>query len=157
MAESTVLRVGDPAPHFRLPSAAGPLVALADHRGRRPVLLVFYPFAFSPICTSELDSMRDHAFERVQLIAVSCDPKYALKVFARERGYRFPLLSDFWPHGEVARAFGVFDEPHGMPVRGTFLIDAAGIIRFTEVNDVGDPRDQAGWRAAIAGLGAVTG
>jgi peroxiredoxin len=150
------LRIGDTAPRFRLPSAAGPPVGLADHRGRRPVLLVFYPFAFSPICTSELDGMRDHAFERVQLIAVSCDPKYSLRVFARERGYTFPLLSDFWPHGETARAYGVFDASHGMPVRGTFLIDAAGVVRFSEINEPGDARDQDGWRAAIAALPAAT-
>ncbi len=152
MTPSVPPQVGDPAPAFRLPSADGPTVALADHRGRRPVLLVFYPFAFSRICTSELDGMRDHAFGDVQLLAVSCDPKYSLKAFARERGYRFPLLSDFWPHGEVARAYGVFDDAHGMPVRGTFLVDTGGTVRFREVNEPGDPRDQDGWRAAVAAL-----
>ncbi len=156
MTASAPLQIGDTAPRFRLPSAAGPPVGLADHRGRRPVLLVFYPFAFSPICTSELDAMRDHAFDRVQLIAVSCDPKYSLRVFARERGYQFPLLSDFWPHGEVARSYGVFDEPHGMPVRGTFLVDAAGVIRFSEINEAGDARDQNGWRTAIGELPAAS-
>jgi len=145
-------RVGDPAPRFRLPSAAGPGVGTADFRGRRPVLLVFYPFAFSPLCTSELDTMRDSFFPAVQLIAVSCDPKYSLRIFARERGYAFPLLSDFWPHGEVARAYGVFDEAHGMPVRGTFLLDRSGIIRFSEINEPGDARGQDGWRDAIAAL-----
>lgn len=152
MTAQVAVRVGDPAPPFRLPSAAGPSVALADHRGRRPVLVVFYPFAFSSICTSELDAMRDRDFDTVELLAVSCDPRYSLRAYARERGYRFPLLSDFWPHGEVARTYGVFDEAHGMPVRGTFLVDTGGIVRFAEVNDAGDVRDQNGWRDAIAAL-----
>ena len=152
MTPSAPPQVGDPAPRFRLPSAEGPTVALSDHRGRRPVLLVFYPFAFSRICTSELDGMRDHAVDGVQLLAVSCDPKYSLKAFAREQGYPFPLLSDFWPHGEVSRAYGVFDEAHGMPVRGTFLVDRDGTVRFREVNQPGDARDQDGWRAAVAAL-----
>jgi peroxiredoxin len=135
-----------------LPSAAGPTVGSADFQGHRPVLLVFFPFAFSALCTAELDAMRDCDFDRVQLLAVSCDAKYSLRAFARERGYAFPLLSDFWPHGEVSRDYGVFDEAHGMSVRGTFLIDAAGTVRFREVNEPGDARDQNGWRAAIADL-----
>lgn len=159
MTAPTGPQVGDRAPGFRLPSASGPSVGLADHRGHRPVLVVFYPFAFSPICTSELDDMRDAvshdaAFDRVQLLALSCDPKYSLRVFARERSYPFPLLSDFWPHGEVARAYGVFDTSHGMPLRGTFLVDVAGVVRFREVNEPGDARNQDGWRAAVAALPA---
>jgi peroxiredoxin len=141
------------APVFTLPSGHGSQVSLADYRGRRAVLLVFYPFAFSPICTAELDDIRDHldsfANASVQLLAVSIDTKYTLRMFGKWRGYRFPLLSDFWPHGAVARAYGVFDAERGMAVRGTFLIDEAGQIRFSEVNEPGDVRDQNGWQVAI--------
>ncbi|MBY8853954.1 redoxin domain-containing protein, partial [Saccharothrix sp. MB29] len=62
------------------------------------------------------------------------DTPFSLKAWSAEQGYGFPLLSDFWPHGEVARAYGVFDEKSGMAVRGTFLVDVAGVVRYAEVN-----------------------
>ena len=146
--------VAGPAPDFALPTGQGPVVSLAEYRGRRAILLVFYPFAFSPICTAELDDMRDHlaSFNGVQLLGVSVDTKYSLRMFGKWRGYTFPLLSDFWPHGAVAQAYGVFDAERGMARRGTFLIDDAGLIRFAQVNEPGDVRDQDGWRAAVGHL-----
>jgi peroxiredoxin len=122
------------------------------------VLLVFYPFAFSGICTGELcqlrDEFADYDGKGVQVLGVSIDTPFALKAWAEKEGYQFPLLSDFWPHGEVARAYGVFNEAAGLAVRGTFLIDTAGVVRFAEANAPGDARDQQGWKKAVADLTA---
>lgn len=151
-----MLAVGATAPNFSLGSAQGPTVSLVELLADRAVLLVFYPYAFTTICTAELDEVRDHldSFDTdvVQLVAVSCDTKFALRAFAKWRGYEFALLSDFWPHGETARSYGVFDEGAGMAVRGTFLIDRAGVIRFAEANDPGQARRQDGWREAVNAL-----
>ena len=150
------INVGDAAPEFTLPNADRTPVSLSDFRGSKAVLVVFYPFAYSGICTGELCSVRDDlaAFqnEDVQILAVSTDPAFSLKAYAEKEGYQFPLLSDFWPHGEVAKAYGVFNEKAGMAVRGTFLVDTEGVVRFAEVNQPGEARDQDGWRRAISAL-----
>jgi peroxiredoxin len=121
------------------------------------VVLVFYPFAFSGICTGELCEIRDNLamFEAANatVLAVSVDSKFALRAYAAQEGYAFDLLADFWPHGEVARAYGVFDADSGMAHRGTFIIDEAGIIRYSVVNPRGQARDFQEYRAALAGLG----
>ena len=152
------VEVGATAPDFRLTSADREAVALSDFRGDRAVLLVFYPFAFSRLCTAELCTLRDDLDvfqnERVQVLAISADPVPALKAYADAQGYEFPLLSDFWPHGEVARAYDTFNEPSGMANRGTFLIGGDGVVTFAERNGPGEPRDQAGWKRAIAALPA---
>jgi mycoredoxin-dependent peroxiredoxin len=158
----TPLDVGARAPDFTLKDQNGVDVSLASFRGRKHVLLVFYPFAFSGICTGELHEIRDDlgsfVGDDVQVLAVSCDPIFALRGWADLEGYFFPLLSDFWPHGEVARAFGVFHEPGGMAIRGTFLVDTDGVIRWTLVNPPGEGRDFGGYRAALAELrGEVVG
>jgi mycoredoxin-dependent peroxiredoxin len=150
--------VGTEAPDFTLKDQNNQDVTLSSFRGERDVLIVFYPFAFSGICTGELCAVRDDLGEfqndEVQILAVSVDHVFALKAWSQAQGFDFPLLSDFWPHGEVARAYGVFHEPRGMAVRGTFLVDRAGIVRFAEVNGPGEARDQAGWRTALAALAA---
>ena len=150
------LQVGQPAPEFELTDHTGARVKLSDHRGKRPVALVFYPFAFSGICTGELCEIRDNIsiFEDddVQVLAISCDPVYSLRAFADAEGYSFPLLSDFWPHGEVAKAYGVFGEAAGRAVRGTFLIDKEGAVRWSVVNSPGEARPLAAYREALAGL-----
>src|SRR6187399_723106 len=109
------VEVGTKAPDFTL-----------NDYNKKPVLLVFYPFAFSGICTGELCQLRDEFAEYeaqgVQVLGVSVDTPFSLKVWAEQQGYQFPLLSDFWPHGEVAKAYGVFNSDAGMAVRGTFLI-----------------------------------
>ena len=150
------VEVGSKAPEFTLKNQDGQEVSLSDFRGRQAVLLVFYPFAFSGICTGELCSARDDisAFQNddVQLLGISVDTTWSLKAFASQEGYQFPLLSDFWPHGAVSESYGVFAADLGFAFRGTFLIDAEGIVRFAEHNGPGDARNQQGWKDAIEEL-----
>ena len=152
------VEVGSKAPDFTLNDYNREKVSLASFQGVKNVLLVFYPFAFSGICTGELcqvrDELADYQNDRVQVIGISVDSPFALKAWAAREGYEFPLVSDFWPHGEVAKAFGVFNEASGMANRGTFLIDKEGVVRFTEVNQPGEARDQESWKKAIASLPA---
>ena len=150
--------VGTEAPDFTVRDQNNEEVRLSSFRGERAVLLVFYPFAYSGLCTGELcavrDDLSDFQNDDVQILAISVDHPYALKAWSEAQGFDFPLLSDFWPHGAVAQAYGVFNDAHGMAVRGTFLVDTSGIIRFAEVNGPGEPRDQSGWRKALAALPA---
>jgi len=150
--------VGTEAPDFTVRDQNNQEVTLSSFRGERSVLLVFYPFAYSSLCTGELCAVRDDLgyFQNddVQILAISVDHPFALKSWAENQGFDFPLLSDFWPHGAVARAYGVFNDARGMAVRGTFLVDTSGIVRFAEVNGPGEPRDQSGWRKAVAALAA---
>ena len=154
-APTPVPRPGDPAPEIVLPDTHGTLVSLVGLRGT-PVVLVFFPFAFSSMCTSEAGELRDNLedFEAagVRLLGISCDPKHALRAWAEQEGLGFDLLSDFWPHGAAARSFGVFDDGSGMAVRGSFLIDADGIVRWQVVNAPGHARDIGAYRAALAAL-----
>ena len=149
------LSVGDRAPEFSLPDQDKQVVSLAELRGT-PVLLVFYPFAFSGKCTGELCQLRDelaaYTDAGVKVLAVSTDPVFSLKAYKAAEGFEFPLLSDFWPHGAVAQAYGVFNEKAGMALRGTFLVDAEGAVAFSEVNTIGDAREQSGWKGAVATL-----
>ena len=101
------------------------------------------------------DDLADFQNDDVQILAISTDHPYALKAWSEAQGFDFPLLSDFWPHGEVAQGLrGVHREAAAWPLRGTFLVDKAGIVRFAEVNGPGEPRDQNGWRKAVAALAA---
>jgi peroxiredoxin len=151
------ISVGDTAPEFSLPDQDKQVVTLSGLRGA-PVLVVFYPFAFSGICTGELCQLRDelatYTEAGVQVVAVSTDPTFSLKAFKAAEGYDFPLLSDFWPHGATAQAYGVFNDKAGMALRGTFLVDAEGTVAFAEVNAPGDARAQAGWKDAVGQLAA---
>jgi peroxiredoxin len=151
------ISVGDRAPEFSLPDQDKQVVSLADLRGT-PVLLVFYPFAFSGLCTGELCQLRDelaaYTDAGVRVLAISTDPVFSLKAFKAAEGLDFPLLSDFWPHGEVARAYGVFNDKAGMALRGTFLVDASGTVAFAEVNQPGDVRAQTAWKDAVGALAA---
>jgi peroxiredoxin len=149
------LSVGDRAPEFSLPDQDKQVVSLADLQGT-PVLVVFYPFAFSGICTGELCQLRDelavYTDAGVKVLAISTDPVFSLKAFKEKEGFDFPLLSDFWPHGATAQAYDAFNEKAGMALRGTFLADAEGKIAFAEVNAPGDAREQSGWKDAVAAL-----
>jgi peroxiredoxin len=153
------IATGRPAPDFELSDQHGQTVRLADFAGRRNVLLVFYPLAFSGVCEGELTALRDGADDfraaDVQLLAVSVDSMFAHRVWADREGLEFPLLSDFWPHGAVASSYGVFDENRGVALRGTFLIDREGVIRWKVVNPISEPRDPATYHQAIATLGAA--
>ena len=152
----TTLTIGQAAPDFEVLNQHGEKISLSSFKGEKNVVLLFYPFAFSGICTGELCALRDDlaAFqnENVQLLAISCDPMYAQRAFAEQEGYKFPVLADFWPHGEVAKAYGVFEETRGCATRGTFVIDKEGILRWQVVNGLGDARNIVEYKAAIAAL-----
>jgi peroxiredoxin len=157
--EGTLPVVGAPAPQFTLTDQHGQQVALSDllaDGGGQAALLVFYPFAFSGTCTGELCEIRDDldsfANDQVQVVGISCDPKHALRAWADAEGYSFPLLSDFWPHGEVARAYGVFMPGLGFAARGTFLVDASGVLRWSLVQGPGQARDPHAYKQALASL-----
>lgn len=149
------LAVGDVAPDFQLKDQHGALVSLSSHRGSN-VLVMFVPFAFTGICTNEVCAMRDAGpdvrAEGVTVLAITCDSMFSLKTWAEKEGLDYQVLSDFWPHGETARAYGVFDEQLGCALRGSFLIDAQGVVRWSVVNQLGDARSVADYRAALAAL-----
>ena len=150
------LAAGDQAPDFTLKDQNNQDIRLADFRGRKAVLLVFYPLTFTGTCRGELIEVRDdlaaYQNDRVQVLAVSVDSAYSHKVWATQEGFDFPLLADFWPHGAVARDYGVFNDVAGFADRGTFLIDAGGVIRFAERLGPGQARDPRAWRAALDDL-----
>ncbi|SEG13933.1 Peroxiredoxin [Thermomonospora echinospora] len=149
------VEVGDVAPDFELTDQHGTPVRLSDHRGEHNVVVVFYPLAFSGVCTGELGAIRDalpSLGEDARVLAVSVDSMFAQRAWADREGYAFPLLSDFWPHGEVARAYGVFDAERGVAVRGTFVIDREGVVRWKVVNALADARDIDEYRKALATL-----
>ena len=150
------LVVGQPAPDFSLKHQNGETVALSSLRADKNVLIVFYPAAFSSTCTGELCEIRDDigAFQSddVQVVGISCDTKYSLRVWADTEGYTFPLLADFWPHGEVAQKYGVFQPAVGTATRGTFLVDREGILRWSVINGPGQARDLHAYREALANI-----
>ena len=152
------LGVGEVAPDFTLRDQHGKQVTLSDSRGVKNVVLVFFPFAFTSICTGELCEIRDDlgAFvsDDVEVLAISCDPVFSLRAWADAQGYFFPMLSDFWPHGATAQAYGVFRESNGSALRGTFLIDREGVVRWTLVNGPSEKRDFGGYHVALKELTA---
>jgi len=145
--------VGAQAPDFMLKDQNNQEVRLSEFRGRKAVLLVFYPLAFTGTCQGELaeinGNLSEYANEQVQVLTVSVDSPYSHKVWAEREGYNFPLLADFWPHGAVAQAYGVFNPEAGFANRGTFVIDAAGVIRYAEMAGPGESRNQKPWREAL--------
>lgn len=150
--------IGQQAPDFTVNDQDGTPVHLADFRGEKAVALVFFPFTFSGICEAELCSLRDDLsrFEAdgVQVLAISCNAKHAQKKWADEMGYGFPVLTDFWPHGAVAQAYGVFNDQVGCAMRATFLIDREGVIVDEFATDsIGTAREQDRYIEALAKLG----
>ena len=150
------IEIGQPAPDFTLTNQYGQPVSLADFRGRKNVLVMFYPFAFTGICTAELCTLRDRASEfendDTAVLSISCDPVASLKVFSMQENLTHTLLSDFWPHGEVSRAYGVFLEDKGFSTRGSFVIDKDGIVRWAVVNGPGEARSADDYASALADL-----
>ena len=147
------------APDFELPNQFGEHIRLHDFRGKKAVALVFFPLAFSSTCTSELCELRDNLTlfksEDVELIGISVDSKATLRAFADAEGYDFTLLADFWPHGDVAKEYGVFIEEKGFATRATFLIDIDGVIRASFITAPGQARSLENYTAALEGLRAV--
>ena len=143
--EQARLEEGAAVPDFTLRDQHGQSVSLSSFRGEKAVVLVFYPFAFSRVCTGELCQIRDQlpqfASGDFQVLAVSCDPMFSLRAFADHDRLEFPLLSDFWPHGAVSREYGVFDEEHGCSKRSTFIVDRDGVLRWSVHNAMPDARD----------------
>jgi len=150
------VEIGDVAPDFELKDQHGTPVKLSDRRGSKNVVLVFYPLAFSGVCSGELCELRDSfpevEREDVELLTVSVDSVFVHKTWAETEGYEFGLLSDFWPHGDVAKAYGVFDDERGVATRGTFVIDKNGAVRWKVVNAIPQARDIAEYSKALAEL-----
>ena len=148
--------VGDQAPDFELKDQHGTPVRLSGFRGEKNVVLVFYPLAFSGVCSGELCAMRDDFPEvsggDVELLTVSVDSTYSHRAWADAEDFNFALLSDFWPHGDVARSYGVFDENRGIATRGTFIIDKNGVVRWKVVNPIPQAREIADYQKALAAL-----
>lgn len=139
------IATGDTAPVFDLQVDEHARVSLADFRGRSNVLLVFHPLAFTPICTEEaldleanIESFRN---AETEIVFVSCDTTAARQAWKKELGVSYVFASDFWPHGEAAKAYGIFDERSGLPLRGTFLIDKDGSVIWSLVKGMGEKRE----------------
>ena len=151
------VEIGQQAPDFELKDQHGTPVRLSSFRGTKNVVLVFYPLAFSGVCGRELCALRDD-FPSVagaadtSLLTVSVDSTFTQRAWADAEGFSFGLLSDFWPHGSVASLYGVFDAARGVAVRGTFVIDKSGVVRWKVVNPIPEARDIADYAKALAAL-----
>ena len=152
------LSAGDEAPDFELRDQHGRTVRLSALRGHKAALVVFYPWAFTGVCGGEMEAIQarlaELATDDVELLAVSVDSIHALRAWADARGFTFPLLSDFWPHGEVAQAYGVFHDEIGVALRGSFLVDRDGVVRWSTVCGIPEARDVDDYVRAIAELRA---
>lgn len=144
-AHTTGLALGGAAPDFSLRDQFGQDVSLSSFRGSKAVALFFYPWAFSGVCTGEMAGIRARLDEFLtfdtEVLAISTDPVYSLRAFADQDGLNFPLLSDFWPHGAVARDYDVFDEARGCARRSSYVIDKDGIVRWSVHNAMPEGRD----------------
>lgn len=138
--------VGQPAPDFNARNQHGEVVSLSALRGA-PAVVIFYPWAFSSICRGELAAVRDDHSRFIaagaRVLAVSCDSMFTLRAYADAEAIEFDLLTDHWPHGVIAGAYGVFDAEAGCALRGTFVLDAEGVVTWRVVNGIGEPRDLA--------------
>lgn len=147
--------VGSKAPTFSLPDIHGTNLG-SERLSGTTALLVFFPFAFSPICAGELEEIRDRwpvlAEFNVRVLTISCDSQFALRAWSEAEGFDFDLLSDFWPHGQVSKKFGVFDARRGLSLRGSFLIDAQNTVRWKIINAAGQPRRVDDYLAAASQL-----
>lgn len=151
-----VLEVGTIAPDFTLVDQHGEEITLSEVLEEQAVALVFFPLAFSGVCTGELCELRDNLsmFEdqKVRLFAISVDSKFALAAWAKQEGYEFSLLSDFWPHGKVAKDYGVLVEEAGIASRATIIIGQDGKIVASFENSPADARNLGEYREALSKL-----
>lgn len=140
-----MLQVGDPAPDFELLDEEGKPTRLSSFRGQS-VVLVFFPAAFSPICTQELKSITarrgDYEREEARVVGISVDNKWTLKAFKRDEALTATLLSDFHPKGNVCQKYGVFMGETGYAKRGTFVIDKDGVLRGISIKEPKEPRSE---------------
>lgn len=146
---------GRPAPDFSLRNQHSDQVSLDDLKGE-PALIVFMPLAFTPVCSGEMSEFRDNlaALGDAGLVVITCDNVPTNRAWAQSSGFEFPILSDFWPHGEVTRAFGCFDERMGVARRSTFVIDDAGIVTDVISSDhLRRPRPFDAYLDALSALG----
>ena len=150
------LGTGDRAPEFTLSNQYGEIISLSDFNGKKNVLVMFYPFAFTGICTGELCAIRDRHVdfinEDTEVLSISCDPVPSLKVFSEQEKFTHSLLSDFYPHGAVSKDYGAFLEDKGFATRAAYVIDKEGIIRWSIVNGPGEERNADDYAAALAEL-----
>lgn len=150
------VEIGELAPDFALSNQFGETVRLSDFRGKKNVVLIFFPKAFTGICTAELCAIRDEKADFITddlvTFGISCDGDATLKAFAEAENYGYDLLSDFWPHGKVSNDYGVFLDAKGFATRGTFVIDKEGVLRWKVINSPGEARSNDDYRAALADL-----
>jgi mycoredoxin-dependent peroxiredoxin len=153
------VQIGDQAPDFELKDQTNRPVRLSDYRGKKHVVVVFYPLSFTGVCEGEMcqirDSIETFRNDDVETLAISVDAPPTHARWAHEQGFEFPLLSDFWPHGVVASSYGVFDETIGLALRGTFIVNKEGTVVYTDRNPVPEARDQQAWKRALKEIGAV--
>ncbi len=151
------ITVGDVAPDFTLSNQYGESVTLSDFRSKKNVVVMFYPFAFTGLCTAELCTIQDRRTEFInddtEVLSISCDPTPSLKVFSEQENLTYNLLSDFYPHGAVSQNYGAFLEDKGFATRAAFVIDKEGVVRWAVVNGPGEARDADDYLAALAELG----
>ncbi len=151
-----MVEIGQQAPDFTLQNQHGESVSINQFADVKNVVVVFYPFAFSRVCTGELCELRDRiadvSDETTELLAISCDHMFSLRAFADRDGYDFSLLSDFWPHGAVSSAYGVFSSDFGYSRRATVIVDRGGVVRWRVQNEMPDARSVEDYRKVLDGL-----
>lgn len=128
-----MIEPGAPAPDFSLPDHDGNVISLASLRGRRFVL-AFYPADFSPVCTDQLSVYDERLSElaaEAEIFGVSVDSSYSHRAFRRHLGVSIPLLADFHPKGEIARAYGVYAEDYGVALRAVVLVGPDGVVEWS--------------------------
>ncbi len=159
MSSITPLPAGAAAPDFILPATPDQKVSLQDLRGR-PAILAFYPADWSPVCGDQMALYNEilPEFHRAgaQLVGISVDGVWCHAAFAQARKLHFPLLADFEPKGAVARRYGVYREADGITERALFVLDADGVIRWSEVSPLGINPGADGILDALDKLAAPT-